>query len=176
VLSSLNLRGKTAKPKFLAWDGKSIWCANNDRPVISAVDPSSGEIVRTLDFPDAGRCRGFSFGGGYFWVALHYGRVTRLTKMDPADGSRHGFYRFGFPLCFGVAYVDGALWVRQGNRMVKTDAGTGKRLLSFRRRPGVDYYAFAGYDADSMFMFNPGERRVLLVRMPSEPKDPTRPR
>ena len=93
------------KVNGLTYDGERVWFAAGDR--IVALDPASGEIVRTLDV--AGHA-GTAFDGKHLFQIAE----DRIHKIDPATGRVLATIPApGNGGDSGLAWAEGSLWVGQ---------------------------------------------------------------
>ncbi len=168
VLGKIDLKGKCERLDYAASSGTHIYGMDTPRARLFVLDIATGELAWETPYTEAKRCRGMAFGDGFLWIALHYDRYCILTKTDPEDGATLKTIRFEYPLSFGVAYLDGALWVRQGGILLEVDAGTGKVRSSHKRRKDVDLDIYAGDKNGRLFMLHEQKRRILLVRPPEK--------
>ncbi len=103
-------------------DGQRIWAATGTR--LLALDPDSGEVVRTLDRAgDAGT----AFDGTWLYQIAD----GRIDRIDPASGEvAASIPAPGKGEDSGLAWSDGSLWVGQyGNRKIhRVDPETGAIL------------------------------------------------
>ncbi|QIM51312.1 PQQ-binding-like beta-propeller repeat protein [Hydrogenophaga crocea] len=86
-------------------DGRHVWAALG--PCLVAIDPASGETVRTLARPgDAGT----AFDGRHLYQIAE----ARIDKIDPADGRvLASIPAPGQGADSGMAWAEGSLWVGQ---------------------------------------------------------------
>jgi glutamine cyclotransferase len=89
----------------VTYDGRRVWFASGDK--LNAFDPSSGEVVRSIDVPAHA---GTAFDGQYLYqiaedhirkIDPETGRV--LSKIPSPGGGRDS----------GLAWAEGTLWVGQ---------------------------------------------------------------
>jgi streptogramin lyase len=106
----------------VTFDGVRVWFAGDDR--LHAVDPTSGELVRTLDVAcDAGT----AFDGRHLFQIAG----DRIHRIDPATGEvLSSIPAPGGRGASGLAWGEGTLWVgRYGERRIhQVDPGTGAIL------------------------------------------------
>lgn len=101
-------------------DGDRVWAAT--ALGLLAIDPSSGEVQRTLPCPaDAGT----AFDGRHLYQIAD----TRIQKIDPADGRVVGSIPApsGQGSDSGLTWAEGSLWVGQyrDRKIVQIDPETG---------------------------------------------------
>jgi glutamine cyclotransferase len=89
----------------LTYDGKLVWFASGDR--INAMDPASGDTVRTIDVPAHA---GTAFDGEHLFQIAE----DRIQKIDPKSGRVLATIPSpGGGADSGLAWAEGALWVGQ---------------------------------------------------------------
>ena len=103
-------------------DGTHVWAALGERLV--AMDPASGDVVRTLDRPcDAGT----AFDGTHLYQLAE----ARIDKIDPATGAVVATLPApGHGADSGLAWAEGSLWVGQyrERRILQIDPASGRLL------------------------------------------------
>jgi len=112
------------KVNGLTYDGERVWFAAGDR--IVALDPASGEIVRTLDVPGHA---GTAFDGKHLFQIAE----DRIHKIDPATGRVLATIPApGNGGDSGLAWAEGSLWVGQyrERKIHQIDPETGEILRS----------------------------------------------
>ena len=112
----------------LTYDGERVWFAAGDR--IVALDPASGEIVRTLDV--AGHA-GTAFDGKHLFQIAE----DRIHKVDPATGRVLATIPApGNGGDSGLAWAEGSLWVGQyrERKIYEIDPETGADPAHHQRR------------------------------------------
>ncbi|AGI23122.1 Vgb family protein [Pseudomonas sp. MT3] len=106
----------------VTFDGERVWFAAGERLV--ALDPDSGETVRTLDTPgDAGT----AFDGRHLYQITD----ARIQKIDPATGEiLASIPAPGNGEDSGLAWAEGTLWVGQyrERKIHQIDPDSGKVL------------------------------------------------
>ncbi|MEP6990604.1 MAG: PQQ-binding-like beta-propeller repeat protein [bacterium] len=106
----------------VTYDGRQIWFAGGGR--LHAVDPASGELVRSLDVPgDAGT----AFDGEHVYQLVE----DRILTVDPATGEvLASIPAPGKGGDAGLAWAEGTLWVGQhrGRKIYQVDPRTGAIL------------------------------------------------
>lgn len=105
----------------VSYDGKNVWIATGDN--LNAIDPDSGEIVRSLDVPSHA---GTAFDGEYIFQIS----ADRIQKIDPATGKVVATIPAPEGGVSGMAWGEGTLWVGQyRNRKIhQVDPNTGAIL------------------------------------------------
>jgi glutamine cyclotransferase len=89
----------------VTYDGTRVWAAAGARMV--AIDPDSGEVVRTLDHAAHA---GTAFDGKYLYQIAE----ARIDKIDPATGDVVASIPApGSGGDSGLAWAEGSLWVGQ---------------------------------------------------------------
>jgi len=103
-------------------DGHRVWAATGAR--IVAIDPASGEVVRSIDRPsDAGT----AFDGRHLYQIAE----SRIDKIDPKTGAvLASIPAPGQGGDSGLAWAEGSLWVGQyrDRRIVQIDPQSGRVL------------------------------------------------
>jgi glutamine cyclotransferase len=89
----------------VTFDGRHVWFASGDR--INALDPASGQTVRTIDVPGHA---GTAFDGEHLFQIAE----QRIQKIDPASGRvLASIPAPGGGGDSGLAWAEGSLWVGQ---------------------------------------------------------------
>src|SRR5690606_17572730 len=89
----------------VTFDGAHVWFASGDR--LHALDPESGELVRTLD---AAGHAGTAFDGKHLFQIAE----NRIQKIDPSTGRVLATIPApGDGGDSGLAWAEGTLWVGQ---------------------------------------------------------------
>jgi glutamine cyclotransferase len=104
----------------VTFDGEHVWFASGSR--LNALDPASGEVVRTIDVPARA---GTAFDGQHLFQLA----ADRIQKIDP----RTGDVLATIPApggASGLAWAEGTLWVGQyqGRKILQIDPETGAVL------------------------------------------------
>jgi glutamine cyclotransferase len=106
----------------VSFDGHRVWAAVG--PKLIAIDPDSGEVVRTLERAgDAGT----AFDGKHLYQIAE----ARIDKVDPATGNVVASIPApGHGRDSGLTWAEGSLWVGQyrDRRIYQVDPGTGAIL------------------------------------------------
>ena len=108
----------------VTFDGQHMWFASGDR--LTAVDPESGLIVRTLD---AQAHAGTAFDGKHIFQLFE----KRIQKIDPATGRVLATIPApGDGGDSGMAWAEGSLWVGhyRARKIHQVDPETGRILRS----------------------------------------------
>lgn len=103
----------------VTFDGRRVWFATGDR--LNALDPESGEIVRSLD---VAAHAGTAFDGRHLFQIAE----DRIQRIDPETGSIvSSIPAPGGGGDSGLAWAEGTLWVGQhrGCRIHQVDPETG---------------------------------------------------
>lgn len=108
----------------VTFDGRHVWFASGDR--LNALDPESGETVRSLDVPAHA---GTAFDGRHLFQIAE----DRIQKIDPATG--HVVSTIPSPGKggnSGLAWAEGSLWVGhyRERKIHQIDPDTGEILRS----------------------------------------------
>ena len=89
----------------LTFDGENVWFASGDR--LNALDPASGETVRTIDVPAHA---GTAFDGQHLFQLFE----KHIQKIDPKSGRVLATIPApGGGGDSGLAWAEGSLWVGQ---------------------------------------------------------------
>jgi glutamine cyclotransferase len=88
----------------VTFDGQRVWLAAGDK--LNAVDPESGEIVRTID---VAAHAGTAFDGRYLYQLAE----DRIQKIDPTTGRVLSTIPSPGRGDSGLAWGEGSLWVGQ---------------------------------------------------------------
>jgi glutamine cyclotransferase len=88
----------------VSYDGANVWIATGDN--LSAVDPETGDIVRTLEVPAHA---GTAFDGRH----LYQISGDRIQKVDPTTGDVASTMPVPDGGASGMAWAEGVLWVGQ---------------------------------------------------------------
>jgi glutamine cyclotransferase len=152
-------------------DGKNIWFASGDR--LNAVDPASGELVRSLDVPAHA---GTAFDGKHLFQIAE----DRIQKIDPATGRVLATIPApGHGGDSGLAWAEGSLWVGEyrERKIHQVDPQTGailRTIESNRFVTGVTWvdgelwHATWEDDASELRRIDPRSGEVLdTLEMPS---------
>jgi glutamine cyclotransferase len=105
----------------VTYDGDRVWFAAGD--TLEAVDPSSGEISRSID---VAAHAGTAFDGRYLYQLAE----DRIQKIDPATGRVLSTIPSPGGSDSGLAWAEGTLWVGQyrERRIHQVDPETGAIL------------------------------------------------
>lgn len=129
-------------PAGLAWDGRTLWNADFTAGRIFAVDPGSGELVRSLRCP--GNLSGLAWDGRSLWQSLHEEGMLRRVNPQSNDFDQtiplteHGWLS-------GVAWDGHHLWVvsQQRGELLAVERESG-RIVRTLPAPvaggGLDYH------------------------------------
>jgi glutamine cyclotransferase len=112
----------------VTYDGEQIWFAAGDS--LKAVDPSSGNAVRTLEVTAHA---GTAFDGQHLFQIAE----DRILKIDPNTGAvLASIPSPGGGADSGLAWHDGTLWVGQyrARKIHQIDAETGKILRTIESK------------------------------------------
>jgi glutamine cyclotransferase len=106
----------------VSYDGQHVWFASGDK--LNAVDPSSGEIQRSMD---VAAHAGTAFDGQHFFQIAE----NRIQKVDPKTGQvLASIPAPGDGSDSGLAWAEGSLWVGQyrSRKIYQIDPDTGAVL------------------------------------------------
>ena len=105
----------------VSYDGAHIWIAAGD--TLNAIDPASGNTVRTLDVPAHA---GTAFDGRHLYQIAE----DRIQKVDPHSGRVVATIPAPDGGASGMAWAEGRLWVGQHRkrRIHQVDPETGTIL------------------------------------------------
>jgi glutamine cyclotransferase len=112
----------------VSYDGTHVWIATGDR--LNAMDPASGETVRTLDVPANA---GTAFDGKHLFQISG----DRIQKVDPITGDVLASIPTPDGGASGMAWAEGSLWVGQHRKrkihQVDPDSGAILRTIESNR-------------------------------------------
>jgi glutamine cyclotransferase len=120
----------------VTFDGRHLWFASGDR--LNAVDPASGQTVRTIDVPAHA---GTAFDGQHLFQLFE----ERIQKIDPKTGRVLATIPTpGGGGASGMAWAEGTLWVGQyrERKIHQVDPETGailRTIESNRHVTGVTW-------------------------------------
>lgn len=151
----------------VSYDGKNVWFASGDR--LNALDPESGETVRSLDIPAHA---GTAFDGRHLFQIAE----DRIQKIDPESG--RVLATIPAPAGggdSGLAWAEGTLWVGhyRERRIHQIDPETGavlRTLQSDRFVTGVTWtdgelwHATWENEESELRRIDPGSGAVLEAR------------
>ena len=112
----------------VTFDGQSVWFASGDR--LNAVDPSSGEPVRSID---VAAHAGTAFDGQYLFQIAE----NRIQKIDPQTGRVvHTIPAPGNGGDSGLTWAEGTLWVGQyrDRKILQIDPESGAILRTIESK------------------------------------------
>jgi hypothetical protein len=129
-------------PTGLAWDGRTLWNADYTAGRIFAIDPGSGELVRSLVCP--GNLSGLAWDGRALWQSLHQEGMLRRVNPETNDFDQtialtgHGWLS-------GVAWDGRYLWAvsqQEGELLaVERESGSVVRTIPAPvASGGLDYH------------------------------------
>ena len=123
----------------VSYDGTNVWVATGD--ALSAMDPASGETVRTLDVPAHA---GTAFDGRHLFQIS----CDSIRKVDPTSGRAIASVPAPDGGASGMAWAEGSLWVGQHrNRKIhQVDPETGAILRTIESNRFVTGVTWAGGD------------------------------
>lgn len=110
----------------VSYDGRQVWFASGDK--LNALDPESGETVRSLDVPAHA---GTAFDGKHLYQIAE----DRIQKVDPESG--RVLSTIPAPAGgadSGLAWAEGTLWVGhyRERQIHQIDPGTGRILRTLQ--------------------------------------------
>ncbi|MBO0683615.1 MAG: YncE family protein [Candidatus Dormibacteraeota bacterium] len=96
-------------PSSLAYDGHSIWAADNASESLARIDPRTNRVVRRVAIGADPFALGWGFGS--LWVTSYFGPPQGVLRVDPASGKV--IATIGGPPMggTGIALGAGAVWV-----------------------------------------------------------------
>lgn len=109
----------------VTFDGRRVWFASGER--LSALDPESGEIERTVDTRSHA---GTAFDGRHIWQIAD----DRILQIDPADGRVLATIPAPGAGASGMAWAEGMLWVGEyrARKIHQVDPRTGTVLRTIQ--------------------------------------------
>ena len=112
----------------VTYDGENVWFASGDK--LNALDPHSGEIVRTIDVASHA---GTAFDGEYLYQIAE----DRIHKVDPKVGKVVATIPApGNGGDSGMAWAEGSLWVGEyrAHKIHQIDPETGKVIRTIESK------------------------------------------
>jgi hypothetical protein len=129
TVGTLDVGAVCSMPTDIAWGDSELWLCDYLYAKLHAVDPVTGQALRTFVLPD--HPSQIAFGDGALWVCDIWGTVSRL---DPDTGSV--LSSFTCPGSGNLAYFRDALWMNgSDNRILKVNPENGDVLSSFSAVP-----------------------------------------
>lgn len=181
VIGTLPVR--IAKPRALAWDGRSFWCAGEDVNKIHQVDAANGRILKSIEIPK-GRAttpltlEALAWDGKYLWVGYAAGWSSRVMRVDVADGRVvQSLFSEGIPR--GLASDGKSLWMATYNlgkypsllaRWTILDDPVKMSLthVFVARLPGKEPVGLV-WDSGAFWYADREQRAFLKIQLPAEP-------
>lgn len=122
-------------PEGLAWDGSHLWCGDWDSHGIYKINPETGEVVASFDFPGGPEAGpgGLAWDGDYLWCGNRPANI--IYKINPHTGAVIRTIDFpGYGGSAGLAWDGSYLWCgdANGNWIYKIDPMTGELIKSFQ--------------------------------------------
>jgi outer membrane protein assembly factor BamB len=175
----------------LAWDGESLWTIGTEgsKGKIHAVNPATGQLVKTLDGPGGVGLCGVAVGEGCLWLlgcglGADQKVAWQVLKMDPSNGAVLGSWPVPAEIeCWrnGLEYDHGALWIpgrittnargEQENELWKLNAADGSVLGRFTvRTTAVDMIEDLAMGDKDGEVWMIGQFRAYLVEFGSQSK------
>ena len=114
LLGTLDVGTVCSSIQGLGWDGTRLWLAGGTDQAIHAIDPATGQMIRSFSIPGTIYPSGISFGGGVLWVMGAVGAGGTIYKLNPEDGSLLGTITVPagvLKYCRELEYFNGALWM-----------------------------------------------------------------
>ena len=136
-----------SRPEGLAFDGTSIWIANNGSDSISRMNPADGTKVTYA----TGRSpRRVAFDGTNIWIT-NSGDDT-VSRMNPSNGAKVDYPTGSSPA--GLAFDGTNIWItnRGNNTVSKMKPSDGTRV----DYPTGDYPSGVAFDGTSIWVVNSG--------------------
>ncbi|MGA2325013.1 MAG: PQQ-binding-like beta-propeller repeat protein [Bryobacteraceae bacterium] len=181
VVGTLAIR--VAKPRALAWDGKTLWCAGDDITKVQQVDPAEGKVLRTIEVAKPRTTSPISvealaWDGKYLWVAYAAGWSSQLVRVDVASGRIvQSMFADGLPR--GLASDGKSLWMATYNGgkapsllarwTILPDATKMSLTRTFvARLPGKDPVGLA-WDSGAFWYADRELKVIQKVQLPAEP-------
>jgi hypothetical protein len=122
------------QPYGVAFDGSSIWTANNEDGTVTKLRASDGENLGT--FQVGGNPMGLAFDGANMWVSDNGG--STVTKLRASDGKNLGAFSVGHRP-WGMAFDGENIWVANfgDGTVTKLRASDGKSLGTFNTNGAI---------------------------------------
>jgi hypothetical protein len=176
------LTSPVAKPRALAWDGKTLWCAGEDVTKVQQVDPAGGKVLRTLDVakPRSSSpvtAEALAWDGKYLWMAYSAGWSSSLLRIDVATGRVvESLFADGIPR--GLATDGKSLWMATYNGgkapsllarwTILEDAAKMSLTHTFvARLPGMDPVGLA-WDGGAFWYTDRALKAIQKIQLPAE--------
>ena len=153
----------SSTPRGLTWDGKYLWCVDNDSEEVIQFSPDDGTTIRSFSSP-ASDPRGITFDGKYLWISDRL--KDEIYMVDPETGSviiiADAPGAFTRDLCF------------DGENIWAVDFQEDK-LYKLKIRDGVKFRAYNSHKAKIVYThevtnFGPGNIQELDIHL-AIPKD-----
>jgi virginiamycin B lyase len=94
-------------PRFLTASEGSVWVLNQGDGSVQRVDPTSGEVLASIETGHPGRGGDITAGGGYIWVTL---RDVPLVQVDPKANAVVALFN-GIGWGDAIRFGSGSLWI-----------------------------------------------------------------
>jgi glutamine cyclotransferase len=149
-----------------AFDGRYLYQIAEAR--IDKIDPSSGDVVRSIAAPGHGRDSGLTWAEGTLWVGQY--RDRKIHQIDPETGAILRTIESN-RFVTGVTWVDGDLWhgtwEADESELRRVDPQSGAVLERLSMPPGI---GVSGLESDGASLFYCGggaSGKVRAVRRPT---------
>lgn len=98
----------------IAWDGQFLWCLNENQSTLSAFNPETEEIVRTIRLD--GIYNSLDCAGDFFWVGGmgNGNRMASASRIDLNGNLIQTVFVDGF-VVVGISYDGENLWINSNN-------------------------------------------------------------
>jgi hypothetical protein len=169
LLGKLNVCAATPSARQLTWDGDNLWIKGprNYSPKcydVYAVNPETGNPVKTLRIYPSAEVGGVAAGEGFLWM-MENTTPRKMLKVDSATGLVKGSWTIPAAVDAnpkGIAYCNGAIWVVANGKVFKLNPADGSVISSFQGPANyIEYLAKNGPNQMWMVSFN--NKKTLLV-------------
>lgn len=173
---------RVAKPKAVAWDGKTFWCAGAEPNRVYQVDAASGAVLKTLEIETPKTVSPVSldslaWDGKALWVGHSAGWSSRISRVDVASGRvTLSFFSEGVPRALAAdgnhvwmaSYNGGELPSLLSQWTIGADAKQISRTRRFLARlPGKDPVGLAR-DGQTFWYADRTLKSFQRVQLPEE--------
>lgn len=147
-------------PTGLAFDGKSLWLADDFTDRIYKIDPESGKILKSFDSPGH-HPEGLAWDGKYLW---HIDSGERLMyKLDPETGAAISILESNASNPRDLAWDGEFIWIidHRSDILLKVSAEDGMMVQNFPS-PAAEPTGLA-FDGKYLWVTDRGQDRIYLV-------------
>jgi glutamine cyclotransferase len=148
-----------------AFDGRHLFQIADDR--IQKIDPTTGQVLKTIPAPGGGRDSGLTWAEGTLWVGQY--RDRKIHQIDPETGAilrTISSNRF----VTGVTWTEGELWhgtsEGQDSEIRQVDPKTGEVLTRLAMPDGTMVSGLESDGADLFYAGGGASGRIRAIRKP----------